>query len=284
VRCPTCGTDNPQNNRFCPSCGAALSASPDAPASPQPYRWPRSVLSFLRVVHAERTGVAEAVVVLLVCMAASAIGWYPLGGLSRVVEMFVPAGGCVGIKEGTPAMFACAAVVGALTVVRSLLAVAVLAWFRVPIARWIGRVTDRLPDEAQFLVAPVLATAVFVIPWAGVHTGTGGVRGLLPQTQFPAVAGLFTFAAVRYGPRIQAALTAFFRLRDKYSPRARIIVAVLAALLVSLILNRHERNDAVREQVVVLVSLIAFCLALMPRTGELLPPLRLTATRGMRDA
>ena len=226
----------------------------------------------LRRAQQEPTGFLAAVVVFVVCAVVSLIAWLPLSLPGRFIAGLIPQARCVGLTPGSPPMYVCSAWVGALAVVGPLILVAVLFVLRRPLARAVARVRERIPEEGRFLAAPITATLVFVIAWAGMHYQTADQSGLVPQTVFPAVVGLFTFAVQRWGPALQRALVPIFDLRDRYPIGIRLLAAIGIPLVVSLVITFEQRvtATAMKEQVVALLALVTGYIALAPRSGAML--------------
>ena len=283
MRCAACSVENQSGSHFCASCGGALVqnvggsqeasagvASPDR-ASGQPSTYQRAI-ALLRKAQAERTGLGAAGAVFVVCAALSLVGWIPLGLIPGLIGGVIPEGDCTGLSPGTPFMYVCSVKVALLTVAAPLLVMCVLFVFRKQVTAWVARLVPKLPEEARFLIAPVLATLFFVISWSGAHQATALQTGVLPQTVFPSVIGVFTYGIARFGPALQRVLSSFFDVRDRYSVRIRFAAAVLVPFLISFIITLEDRvsQTAVKEQFIVLISLATGYLAMAPRTGDLL--------------
>jgi len=238
------------------------------------------VRAFLARADADPSGGLKALTILVICGVLSTILWYPLGLPSELIRSVIaqPTNICRGsgfqafFDAGTPKMYFCSAAVGVLTMAAPV-ALMVLAFiYRKALALLVRRVRSRLPSEAHFLVAPLAATLLFSLAWAGSHFGTATRAGLLPQTFFPGVIGLFTFAVARWGGQAQRRLAPFFDRRDRYPLRARAVAAVIVPLVVSLLITNEERvsNTALKEQIVVIVGLLSGFVALTPRSGDIL--------------
>ncbi len=173
-------------------------------------------------------------------------------------------------------MYFCSAKV-ALTVLLGPLAVCVvLLALRKALASWVRKLTARLPEAVRFLPAPLLAALLFGVVWAGAHAQTSDSQGLVSQKTFPALVGLFTYATMRYGRGLQKLLAGLFDLRDRL-PRAMRWAALLGApILLSLLLTAQERvtETALKEQVVVLFSLVLAYVLMTPRGGAMADMLR----------
>lgn len=296
MRCAACGTDSLPGLRFCGSCGqplatpagspSASSGSAAAPAgggqaaAPQPS-FGEQVVSFLRSVQQEKTGAAAAGLVFVVAAIVSIVGWTPLGWPPGFIRALVPQTNCVGVPIQSAQMYLCSVKVAMLVLAGPLVVMVVMFLLRKQITAQVGRLAPRLPQEARFLVAPVLATAFFVMGWSGAHQQTAFQSGILPQNVFPAVIGLFTFAVVRFGPKVQGALVAYFDVRDRFPVWMRLGVAILVPMLISVIITNQDRvsQEAFKEQFVVLVGLATGYLAMAPRSGDLLTGMRQAMTQ-----
>lgn len=270
-----------------PTSGATLGASIGGATAPvqAAQGFGATVASVLGPVHRERSGAAAAAVVFAVCLIVSVVGWTPLSLPPRLVGSIVPEGNCTGEVPQTRGMYLCSVKVASLTMAGPLLVIVGLVVVRRPITAWIKEQTPKLPEEARFLIAPVLATVMFGIAWAGVHYETADLSGILPQRFFPAVVGLFTFAVTRFGPALQQRLQGFFTVRDRFPAALRIVAALLIPVGVSLLITNQERvsDTALKEQFVVLISLCTGYLALTPRSGDFASGMRdLVERRGQR--
>ena len=74
----------------------------------------------------------------------------------------------------------------------------------------------------------------------------------------------------RYGPTLQQRLAGFFELRDRFPARLRFAIAFAVPILISLLITAEFRvtQTALKEQLVVLISLCCGYLALAPRDGD----------------
>ena len=241
--------------------------------------------AFLARVEADPTGGLKAATVFVACALASLLLWYPLGLPSELVRNVIaqPAAICsfgsgsadifaAAAAAGTPRMYLCSFGVAVLTMAGPIALLVAAFLLRRTIAglvrRWIGLV----PEGLRFLVAPLLSSLLFGLAWAGSHYTTAWSVGLLPQTLFPGVIGLFTFTVARWGSVIQRRLVAFFDLRDRFPMKVRIGVALLVPIVISLVLTAENRVsfNAVKEQLIVLIGLTSGFLALAPRHGDVL--------------
>jgi hypothetical protein len=243
------------------------------PTAPQPARpIGEQIRAFLGRAQAEPSGLFAAVIVLVASALASLIGWIPLAWPSQFIDGVLPTVRCTTFQPGSPPMYGCSAAVGFLAIAGSLVIVVLLFILRRPIAAAVRALTSRVPQEARFLVAPIAGTLAFTVAWAGAHHATASLSGIVPQTVFPAVVGLFLYATARWGNGIRRALGPLLDLRDRYAIGWRIVVAALIPLALSLIITAEARvsQTALKEQIVAIVALITGYVALLPRTG---PPL-----------
>jgi hypothetical protein len=213
-----------------------------------------------------------AAIVVVICAIASLVFWVPLSAPSQFIDKLLPTVHCTGFLPGSPPMYGCSAAVGFLTIAGSLVIVLALFVLRRPVAAAVRALTSRTPAEGRFLIAPVAGTLAFTVAWAGAHHATSSLSGLVPQTVFPAVVGLFLYATARWGNGFRRALGPLLDLRDRYAIGWRIIAAAVIPLALALIITAEARvsQTALKEQVVAIVALISGYVALLPRTG---PPL-----------
>lgn len=299
-RCSACGASVPATLRFCGLCGApvglvAAPAGPAAVGSPPPTAPPApaastatpssgsvrsfvqgTLLPFLRSAQEEPTGLQASGVVLITCALFSFLSWDILGLVTQIVGALIPRGNCASLQPATPIMYACSAGVGLLAMAGPLVTMGVIYVFRRQLTEGAKRLAPRLPLETRFLIAPTIATAIFVISWAGMHYATAGETGLLPQRFFPGAIGLFTYVVTRFGSSLQARLGPFFDFRDRYPSKARFAAAILLPLVISLVITAEARvsQTAMKEQLVVVISLATGYLAVAPRSGDLLSGVR----------
>jgi hypothetical protein len=219
---------------------------------------------------------AKAALVFILGAGISVAGWKLLGFIPAQLSRLVNPGNCSGLSVGTPEMYLCSAKVGLLTLTGPLLLIAVMFIFRKALSRLVKQILPSIPDGARFLAAPIVATLLFAMVWAGIHFQTGQRVGILPQKTFPALIGLFSFLTSHFLPQLQQKLKGLLDFRDKFPKWLRIVGVVLIPMLISLIITKQARvtQVAFKEQLVVLISLTLGFLALMPRTGSLAAGLR----------
>lgn len=254
--------------------------------------------ALLSRAEADPTGRLKALIVLAASSLTSLVLWYPLGlpselmrGLIAQPTVICSFGGgpneffAAAAAAGTPRMLLCSSAVAALTMAGPVLLIAVAFVYRKALTRIVKAVTARLPAEISFLFAPLLATVLFAMAWSGSHYTTAWSFGLLPQTLFPGVVGLFTFAVARWGGAAQTRLGAFFERRDRVPAKARLGLAALVPIAVSLVLMGEDRVSlpALKEQIVVIVGLASGFLALAPRSGDVMSGVRQQAVAVARE-
>jgi hypothetical protein len=149
--------------------------------------------------------------------------------------------------------------------------------FRAPLLRLLNDLVGKLAPGGRFLVAPLLATVVFTMSWASIYYTSSAQAGFVPQTLFPAVVGLYTFALARWGGLIRRILgDAYFGWRDRYPFWLRLAVAIGVPVVLSLTLTagQYVPNAALTAQFVVLVALLCGYLATVPRRDDPLAEVR----------
>jgi len=213
--------------------------------------------------------------VSVVCVITSCIAWYPLGGPVYAITLAFRGFGCGNVAPGSTTMFFCSAGVALLQMLPAAIVLVLLFVFRKPLVKWVDGITLRLPQGVRPYVAPVVATCIFVILWAGVHYTLPLQIGLLPQIIFPAIVGVFTFIVVRYGEGLQRALDPFLKSRDVLPRWLRLVGVVAIPLLFSVLITQPWRQVVVAgpqlEHFIVLVALVVAFLLLTPRAGQPAP-------------
>ena len=226
------------------------------------------------------SGIGRAILVFAIGAALSVLLWYPLGLPSEAIRNVVaqPTAICRGgfeafAEAGTPKMYVCSFGVAIMTMLGPVIILALAFVFRRTLSALVARITQRLPVQTRTLIGPILATLIFAMAWSGSHYQTSWLIGLvLPQTMFPAVVGVFTYAVGRWGADFQRRLAPFFDLRDRFPMKARVAAAVLAPLIFAFLLTAETRVSltAQKEQLIVLFGLASGFLALAPRRGDVL--------------
>jgi hypothetical protein len=223
----------------------------------------------------DRTGRRALLDVVVACVVIAILGWFPLGVLPNTVTELFGRPTCIE-QAGSIVLYLCSAKVGLVALVGPLAILLVATLYREHLARAIRRGVSRAPAESRFLIAPMVATALFTASWAGAHWDSPFVFGLVPEVLFPAAAGLFAYLVGRYDANIQRRLATLLEWRDRYPRRVRFIGALVIPLVVSLLLTLGEPVvlAPIKEQLVVALGLGCGYLALVPRHGALLTELR----------
>lgn len=304
MRCSACGAENRPQARFCTSCGAALAApapaipagaggaraapaipagaaraAPAAPAAvPSAARADPSgpdvptagnggaASQVWRLLAREPTGLGQLVVVFALSAALSAVLWLPgtfLAGWFLAITPFTNCAPYGHSPEGTR----CALQNGLLGFLPATLLAALIVLLRGVLPRLLRVLTPRLPETGQFLTMPLIATALFTLTWAAARRVRPDQPGLLPQIFFPAVAGTFAFAVMRWGPSLLRLLDLLIAQRDRIRGPVRALIAAAVPLLFAFaIAGRQRPADAARfEHLTVLVGMAAGFLMLAPR-------------------
>ena len=217
----------------------------------------------------DQSGALALFVVLVVGVAVSYLLWAGATQPTKLVNDVLPNLDCTGELPGTSGMRTCAAKVAGVKMVGPLAIGIAVFLMRKRLGRSVGGLSKRLHPGARPLVAPLLATLLFLLVWAGAHTTTGGQTGIVPQKAFPAVIGVYTYVVVRYGPALQAHMGGFMTKRDRLPMWARVLITVAVPTVVSLLITNQDRvsDTAQKEQFVVLIGLTLAFLMLSPRGG-----------------
>lgn len=226
------------------------------------------VIEFLGRSAAERTGLQAGGIVLVVCLGLTVIGWVPLSWPARIVNTLV-GGFALSSCDGFAAILVgvCNAALAFVTLTGSLVVLAILFVFRLPLASLLQRQLANLPSEAAFLAAPVITTVLFTLGWSGVAFHFFARPGLVPDGIFPAFVGLMTFAIARYGSAIQDALAPYFEARERLQFRVRLGLASLLTIFLAIILT-PMLTAPVRDQIVVILAIASAFLLLAPTRGD----------------
>jgi len=316
--CSICVPTGPKDAPVCRTCGRALAVLPtplavppvaptlllDPLPSPSPAGWesrtPRwmqqglgrwradgqpRMLAFLRQAQAERTGLLAGGVVLLVCLAVTVVGWTPLSWppiwINQIVTVVTP-GSCSGLFARGSLFTLCAGTLGIISMSGSFIALGLLLFFRQQLTQLVQRLMARMPQEVGFLAAPVIATLVFTMTWAGNAFHFPNRNGIVSDGLFPSVVGLLTYITIRYGPGLMERLAALMVRRDQLSPKVRLGLVIAIMWLISILLEGKVRFP-VRDQLLVIIGVIVGYLALAPSKGNLGAGLQ-EALRGIPQA
>jgi hypothetical protein len=231
----------------------------------------------LKRAEDDRTGRRALLDVALGCAIVAIVGWFPLGVLPNTVTALLGRPTCTAPagSGGSPLLYLCSARVALNALVGPLVILLIATLYREHLARAIRRGVTRAPATSRFLIAPVVATALFTASWAGAHWDSPFIWGLVPEIVFPAVAGVFAYLVGRYDPYLQQRLATLLERRDRYPRRIRFVVAIAVPLVVSLILTFGEpvAQATLKEQLIVVLGLVCGYLALVPRHGALMTAL-----------
>jgi len=232
-------------------------------------------------------------IVVAVCAVVSSAGWIPFSVPSRWINGF--AGDlalfsmCRGLPNASVGMFLCSAGVGLGTVALGpLLTAGVLFMVRKQIAATLRALLGLLGPRVSFLTAPLVATAVFLVAWAGTQYHAGDATGLMgiPNRLFPVVVGVFTYLTASMGARVQSRFTGFFKARDRLPTRLRgvLLLALMTGvgIYVTTVVNSAAADIPTPyryQQLIVVVGLVAGYILLAPAHGQVLAPARHLASR-----
>jgi hypothetical protein len=217
-------------------------------------------------------GLLAGAVALVAGAAVSYVLWPVLAVPGNILKDVIPRGDCTNEVPGSSGMYTCSVKAGALTALGPFLTVVAALVFRQPIAAGLKKITRGLPAGAGVLTTPLVATAMFTMVHASVHDKTADQTGIVPQRMFPALVGLFTFAATRLGPAVARRYGAAIDRRNRVPVALRVALALAVPLVSSYLLTNQERvsDTALKEQVVALLTLGTSYVALVPRDGDFL--------------
>lgn len=217
-------------------------------------------------VSRQELAISSALVTVLACALVAILGWAPFGLFGSKIRSLLSPGTCVAFQTGTPAMYLCSAKIAGLTLLGpislSAFWIAVFLALRKLIAEWI----KKMPSAVRYVAAPVVATLFFTITWAGVHYGMAFRVGIVPQILFPVIIGLFSWVVARYDLLLHRRILSrpLFDFRDKLPRAMRIVIVILTPVALSFAtgLQKHVGAPALKEQLVVVVTLAAAYLLL----------------------
>lgn len=214
-------------------------------------------------------------VVFVISLIVSYAGWdffklLPLWINAVTPGAGFPGRGCVGIPVGSIQMHLCAAAVGLRVMFGSLVVIGALFVLRKPIAAAIENSAKHLPPLYRPILSAIVAASFFAIVWAGTHPETGDRVGLMNNRSFPALVGAISFLAMRFGPVLMAHLPGLFAARDRMSMFKRWMTVLLVPLTVAFLLTNpimqvRVSEEALTQQLVVIVGLVTGFLVLAPR-------------------
>lgn len=220
-------------------------------------------------IEDDSSGVLGLLVVAAAGLTVSYVFWALFAQPLAIVSDILPEKTCAGEIPGTSGMRSCATQAGVLKMVGPIAFAVGIFIARRPLTRWTQALATKLPDGLRPLVAPMLATLLFLLMWAGTHKDSSDEVGLLPQKAFPALIGSYTYAVMRWGTELQRRLSGFLDLRDRLPFVARLVITLAVPTAVSFIITNQDRvsDSALKEQFVVVIGLSLAYLFLVPR-GE----------------
>ncbi len=212
----------------------------------------------------------KVILVFIVGILVARIFWF-LGFIPNLFRNIIDPGNCSGHQVKTIGMYICSAMVAFKMLLGPLLLMVFIFVFRKRFFNFINKIKPKIPKDFQFLLAPVVSTLIFTILWAGSHPSIMDTNGIIDQRSFPSIIGVFTFITTNYYKEIQKKLTGFFEKRDKFSKPIRYLFALGIPVLLSLVITFEDRvsNVALKEQIIVLVSLVTGYLVLLPKQGQI---------------
>jgi hypothetical protein len=247
--------------------GPPITAAP--PATPAT---PAKGMAFFDQLAKPGNGLLAGAVALAAGAAVSYLLWPVLAIPGKVLKDAIPRGNCTSETPGSSGMYFCSVKAGTLTALGPFITVVVALVFRRPIAAQVRKLTRGLPSSSNVLVMPVMATAMFTMTFAAIHDKTADQSGLVPQRMFPALVGLFTFAASRLAPMVSNRYGAAIDRRNSIPLAMRVVIALAIPLVTSYVLTNQERvsDTALKEQTIALLTLGTSYAALVPRDGDFL--------------
>jgi hypothetical protein len=252
--------------------GPSASSVTGPPSAGPPSAEPAKGASFFDQLAKPGNGLLAGAVALAAGAAVSYLLWPVLAIPGKVLKDAIPRGNCTNETPGSSGMYFCSVKAGTLTALGPFITVVVALVFRQPIAAQVRKLTRTLPSNSNVLVMPVMATAMFTMTFAAIHDKTADQSGLVPQRMFPALVGLFTFAASRLAPMVSNRYGAAIDRRNSIPLAMRVVVALAIPLVTSYLLTNQERvsDTALKEQTVALLTLGTSYAALVPRDGDFL--------------
>jgi len=214
--------------------------------------------------------VVKIILVFVAGVIVSRVFWF-LGFFPNIFRGIIDPGNCVGKQIKSFQMYLCSATVAFKTLIGPAVFMVLIFIFRKSIFKIVNNFRPKIPKDFWYLIGPLLATLIFTIVWSGSHFSTSDKTGILQQRSFPAVIGLFTFLTTEYYKQIQNRLKGFFMKRDRFPKVIRYVFAALIPVVLSFIITYQNRvtSVAVKEQFIVIVSLISGYLVLIPKKGRI---------------
>lgn len=253
--CGYCGGENTSLTSFCEQCGHPIKAGS---ASPPPIP-ERGSLEF--------PVLPQLMSVIVSCSLFSYLFWPVLSIPGRMLGYVVPWIDCSGNTVGSLTMFLCSFTYAFTRIIGPLALTAILLFARHRIKDCSGNFLRKIPSRYRFAVPPLAATAVFEITWSFAHIETSNFSGILPQTVFPMVAGLFCFLGLSYTAPLQEKFDGFLSARDKLPKYILFTTALAIPVLfaISITSTLTDQDKANKEQSVTLLGLACGYFAMVPR-------------------
>jgi len=214
--------------------------------------------------------IIKIIVIYVAGMLVARIFWF-LGFIPHLFKNVINPGNCGGYEVLTVGMYLCSAKVAFTMLLGPLLVMLIIFIFRKSIMGLIKKIQPKIPVTYQFLLAPLISTLIFTILWSGSHPQIHDTAGLINQKYFPTIVGVFAFVTAQYHKLIQQKLTSFFDIRDRFSKLIRYLIAFAIPFVISMIITFEDRvtNVALKEQIIVIISIITGYLVLIPRKGNI---------------
>lgn len=175
-------------------------------------------------------------------------------------------------RPGTSGMYWCSARVALWRLVGPIVIAVAALFARRPLRRLVDRVRPSVPSTGRFLITPMLATGLFTMVFASIHSDTAGGSGYLPQRLFPAVVGLLTHLMPLGSRMLTRKTPGFFAARDRVPTVLRLVIALGVPFALSYFATRNVTQDISGseqlEQRTIVMSIGFVWLALVPRGGR----------------
>jgi hypothetical protein len=219
-----------------------------------------------RLLTQEPTGLVQAALVFAIGAALSAVLWLPATALAGKIATSMPYANCAPLGH-SPEGSRCAIQNGITGFVPPLILAVLIVLLRGVLGRVVRLFTPRLPESGQFLLMPLVATTLFTLTWAAARRVRPDQPGLLPQIFFPAMAGLFTFAVIRWGPSLLRLLDVLVGQRDRIRTPIRMLIAAAVPLFFAIVIAPGQRAPVAArfDQLTVLVGMLSGFIMLAPR-------------------
>lgn len=217
------------------------------------------------------TGLLAAVIVFVLALIVTRVFWTPLSLPASIVNSLVSVATPSSCSFLGPSNIAsdsvCGSILAVLTILGAAAAMAGLLLVRLPLRRSLSALFGGGPESLAFLGAPLLATVLFTVGWAGVQYHFPERPGIVADGTFPAVVGLLTYALARYGPIAQTGAEGIFEWRDGLPLRQRLAAVPLTPVVFSLVAT-PLLHTPVRDQSTVILAMVVGYVLLTPRAAN----------------